>query len=355
MNDMTQPKVYKFNEKQLKLIVESQKSKPELQLEILDQTANAFGKFLTWGFKQSVNAFKYLTGIGVNVYIGDKFTRTGKFPVKKQNPLAPLSLYNSELSALPKGYENLFKTIYNGAQAGQDIENQNTENNDVFQNIVNNLKFDSFDGITYPIKFQFQNLQRDAKENATLMMTTWGLKFNVASSGKATEQNNMIFNLVAFSSQGASMDRFLAMASKTEKNNDLLKMISRFGSANADNMSLIFSDAGQAQKFEKVMKKQIDDHMKVLIGHLNSDMGVKNTIKAPTITVKVANTLIGDVKLQPENQPARPVDEIDNDIKELNRQIQLYQNQENYKDYVTQLNTALNKLVLKKQEIINKK
>jgi len=348
---MTKQKIYRINENQLKVIVESQKSSPQLQTEVLDSLASGFGKLLTFTFKQSVNAFKYFSGIGVNVFIGNKYTSTGKVKLKKNNPLSPLSLYNAKLTSLPQGYEKLFTTISTGIKGVSESQPKDAKPVS-YESILKNLKFDNTNGITYPIKFEFQNLDKKAKENSVIMMTTWGLIFNVVCAGQASEPSTMTFNLVSFQSQGPSFDLFLKQLAQSEKKDqELIKSLSKFNTTGRDTFSLIFSNASQSRKFETVMAKQIQDHMKVLIGHLNSDMGVKKAIQVPTIKVTVANTLIGDVKLQAENQKAPPVDEIDDDIEEIQRQIKLYQDQDQYRSYIQDLNTILNKLALKRKEI----
>ena len=364
---MGKTKIYKFNQNQLKLIVESQKSSPQLQTEILDRTADNFGKILTWGFKQSINAFKYLSGIGVNVFYGNRYTPTGKFPLKKRNPLAPLSLYKPQLAGLPQNYQNIFKTFYNEIGTNKNQNNTTTNNQQTTDQsnpgetsidaVINELKFDNVNGVTYQIKFQFQNLKKEAKENAELMMTTWGLIFNVKCEGNATENNTMTWELVGFSSQGPSVSRFLSMASGKQgdkEGNVLVKALSQYAGASSNQLSLIFTNKNEASRFAKGMKKQIDDHMKVMIGQVNSDMGVKNTIKVPMVSVIVSPLLIGDSNLQPENQKAKPINEIENDINEIMRQIELYKDQDQYKKYVEQLNYILKRLVLQRKQVQNK-
>jgi hypothetical protein len=339
---MAQPKVYKFNENQLKLIVESQKSSPQLQTEILDQTANAvgniIGKVLSFGFKQSVNAFKFFNGIGVNVYQGTLFTKEGKVDIKKHNPLAPLSLYNPTLVSLPQGYQNLFTTISNGL-------NVNAQQNQ--EEILQNMTFDDVPKVVYRIKFQFQNLKKDAKENSALMMTTWSLVFKVDCNGKATEQSTMNFTLDRFTSEGVSLERVISQMMGSQTNPNAMNTIS--GNLGAiDELSLIFTKQDQAQKFEKVMKKQIDDHMKIMIAQLNKQMGVTNAIKTPQVTVKVNPNLIGDSKQDLSNMN---VDDIQNDIDECLRQIQLYQNDANHEAYVASLRIMVNRLLVLKQQL----
>lgn len=368
---MSQKKVYKINENQLKLIVGSQKTNsPQLQTEMLDATAAAFTKLLSWGFKQSISAFKYLTGIGVNVFSGDRYTPTGKVPVKKSNWLLPLGLYNPKLIGKPKNYQNLFTTLYQGIQTidkGNDSQDLNqtddagsTDNNTMnLDDVSTNLKFDSVDGIVYNIKFQFTNLKKEAKENAELMMTTWALIFNVVCQGKVTDTNTMLWSLVGFSSQVPNFMQMLSMASKNNGNpNDkdeqgldkFFKKISNYGDSSANDFSLIFSNTGQSQKFEQVMKQQIDANMKVMIGELNAKMGLQNVIKQPQITVKVHSNLIGDIKIQ-ETQSIKPLDELENDLQEIARQIAFYKDQEQYQDYVAQLKSIFTRLMLNREQI----
>jgi len=378
---MSNRQVYKISEKQFKLIVEIQKRSPQLQTEILDRTAGAFTKLLSFGFKQSMNAIRYLAGIGVNVFYGDRYTPTGKFPVKKSNPLAPLSLYQPELAGLPQNYQKLFTTIYTGFNAidvaknnqrvnqndyGGGITNQgkhgggmnfNYQNIKKLDEIVDNLKFDDVKDIVYQIKFKFQNLKKEAKENAELMMTTWSLIFNVNSEGNVSNNNTMQWELVGFNSQGPSIGRFLSMATKKENNNNeddrLLRALSQYASAPTNQLSLIFSNQGQAGKFAKVMKTQIDTHMKIMIGQLNAQMGSKDVIKQPTVSVIVNPILIGDSKIQPQNQKGN-MNDIENDMNEILRQIKIYQDQDQYQDYINKLKYILNKLAIQRKQLQNK-
>lgn len=350
---MRKKKVYKINENQLKLIVGKQKQSPQLQTEVLDRTAEGFGKLLSWGFKQSINAFKFFNGIGVNVFSGDRFTPNGKFPVKKYNPLAPLSLYNAKLTDLPKNYQNLFKTISTGIPSTDNNDDADDEYN--VDSLVNDeFRFDTVKNITYPVKFEFQNLKREAKENSDLMMTTWALIFNVTSKGIATSYSSMDWELVGFSSQGASITRFLsAMMNKENTTNDVLRTLSKYDEdfIGANRLSLIFSSVSESEKFNKVMKKQIEVHMKTIIEQLNAKMGVKNAIKTPEIVVKVNPTLIGDAKIQPQNKPTLSLEEIENDMSEILEQIQKYKNQKTYQEYIKKLIYIYNKLKLQREQI----
>ena len=353
---MNRPKIYKFNKNQMKLIVESQKSSPQLQTEILDQTADAFGKFLTFGFRQSANIFKYFTGIGVNVFFGTQFTPTGKVPIKKNNPLAPLSLYKPTLTELPTGYEKLFETVAGGIKTidatkeqGQDNQDKDTNKEEESNQTLKQLKFDDVDQILYRIKFEFQNLQKNAKENQSIMATTWGLIFKAKCSGNITETNQITFTLVGFTSQGPSAEQYLSALTDKDKN-AILKMVGTSGKG----FSLIFSDQSQAAKFAKVMKTQIDKHMKVIIGNLNADMGV-NVIKVPTVDIVINPTLIGDSKIQPQNQPVDP-NQLAEDIKTITEKIKEYQNNTdtNSQTFLKQLRIVLNRLVLKQEELKQK-
>ena len=373
-------KVYKINENQLKLIVESQKSSPQLQTEAFDHTAQAFGKLLSWGFKQSINAFKYFAGIGVNVYHGKVFTTTGKYPVKKQNPLAPLSLYSPQLTGMPKNYQNLFTTIYNGlpnisnnqTQPTQGTQTQQQNNNTDQQtqgqgtettqgtqqtashpknlnDVINNLKFDNTNAISYPLKFKFQNLKREAKENSELMMVTWNLVFNVTCSGNITNDNQMNWELVEFSSHGPDIEAFLSQSKNNKDPLDRLFKTINYSKNNTNELSLIFSNQGQSQKFANSMTKQIQSHMKILIGQLNAKMGVRDAIHVPQITVTVINTLVGDVNIQPQNQNNISPETIQDDLNEVLRQIQLYKGKN--PEYTNKLNAIANQLGLKLHQL----
>ena len=338
---MDERKIYKVNERQLKVIVESQKSSPQLQTEVLDSLGGMFLGLLTSTFKRTSQAFKYFAGIGVNVYYDDRFTSSGKFPIKKNNPLAPLSIYKSELSGLPQNYQNLFKTIY----GDMDKVQQN-------KNIIDQLKFDSVNGIVYPIKFQFQNLKKEAKENSSLMMTTWSLVFNVVSSGRAIDNNEMKFELVKFISQGPAISQFLSQASKNKNDQDILNVISQYASAQMSSNELIFNSQSEANRFKQAMKNQIDEHMKVIIGLVNAKMGVNQVIKIPTVTVDVSPNLVGDSNIQPQNKkPNITIQQLDTDINEIQRQINLYTGQDQYKDYIKDLQFMLNKLSLMKVQL----
>lgn len=364
---MSQKKVYKINENQLKLIVGSQKTNsPQLQTEMLDATAAAFTKLISWGFKQSIAGFKYMTGVGVNIFYGDRYTPTGKYPVKKTNWLLPLGLYKPTLVGMPQNYQNLFKTLYTGMQSIDSTGNQQGEVGDTNNETLNldtlstNLKFDDVQGIVYNIKFQFTNLKKEAKENAELMMTTWALVFNVDCQGKVTDNNTMKWTLVGFSSQGPSISQFLSAAAKGKGDNEgegFLKALSKIAgastNASTNQLSLIFSNTSQAQKFAKAMTQQINNHMKVIIGQTNANMGQKNTIKQPQVTVTVDPKLIGDSKIQ-ETQTTKPLEEIENDLREIARQIDLYKDQEQYKNHINQLKYVFNRLLIQREQIKQK-
>lgn len=361
---MNKKNIYKINERQFKLIVEQQKKQePQLQTEAFEALADAFGKLLTTTFKGTVNAFKYFSGIRVNVFRGGQFSKSGKVPVKKNNPLAPLSLYKPQLQGLPKNFEKLFVTLKGGIdEISQEIDTPEEEKQapGIIENTMSNLIFNDVkqeDPITYPIKFEFQNINKEHKVNQAIMMTTWNLAFGVTSDKKdVTEQSTLTFNLFSFSSQGPSIERMLDSLGKNKEDQDLLKfmnMRSRIAQSSSPNeFSLIFSDEGQASRFSRVMEKQIKDHMKILIEQLNYGFGVKNMIKVPNIVVRVENHLIGDVQLQTSAQPIEvTAEEIDNDINEINRQINLYKNNKQYEKYIQQLNFLKTKLELRKKTI----
>lgn len=361
---MKKQNIYKIDERQFNLIVEQQKKQdPQLQTEAFEALADAFGKLLTSTFKGTVNVFKYFTGIRVNVFRGGQFSKSGKVPVKKNNILAPLSLYKPELQGLPKNFEKLFVSLNGGINnISQEIDTPEEEKqaDSIVENTMSNLVFDDVkqeNPITYPIKFEFQNINKEHKVNQAIMMTTWNLAFTVTSDKKdVTEQSTLTFNLFAFSSQGPSIERMLSSLGKNKEDQDLFKFMnisSRIAQGSSPNeFSLIFSDQGQASKFARVMEKQIKSHMKILVEQLNYSFGVRNIIKVPNIVVKVENFLIGDVQLQTSAQPMQiTAEEIDNDINEINRQINLYKNNNQYKDYIQQLNYIKTKLELRKKMI----
>jgi hypothetical protein len=226
---------------------------------------------------------------------------------------------------------------------------------------LDNLEFNDTQ-IIYPIKFQFQNLKRDAKENAALMMTTWSLIFDVTSTGNVTGNNSMVFNLIAFKSQGLSFARAFTQANKKDKEDDdwgnFMKSFSKIAGASEgdiNELSLIFSSQSEAAKFKRAMTKQIDDGMKVLIAQFNNKFDVKNVIKQPTITVTINNGLIGDSNIQTQNKSINNGNDIESDMKEIIKQIEKYKDQDQYQDYVKQLKYIYNKLSFQIKQQNNKR
>ena len=356
---MKSKKVYKINEHQLKLITDNQKTTPQLQTEIFDSLANSFGKLLTWGFKQSVSAFKFLSGIGVNVYYktGDTFNPRGAVPIKKNNPLAPLSLYNPNLSALPENWQNLFVGLNKAIKTLPPKGQEQDQSKEQIQTMLSQVKFDDINDdkpIVYKIKFQFQNLKKEAKENSELMMITWHLKFEAKSNGKITENSSITFNLIEFSSEGINFGNIFGKEGGGF-NQQFMKNVSQ---VSGKDFRLVFSNSREGNKFISTIQKQITDSLDKFIGQANADIGEKDLIKNPTIKVTI------DPKLNPGQTPNVPnqtnqgqtdVADLDTDIAEITRQIEAYKDQDQYKAYSDQLDQLRKKLILKKEQVNNKK
>jgi hypothetical protein len=377
---MPKQKVYKITDKQMKLIVENQKkgspqlivtkksNDKQLQTEILDSLGNLFTKILTGAFKVSVNAIKYLMGVGVNVYYGEQYSKGGKYPVVKNNPLAPLSITKATLTGLPENYQNIFTKIYEGilgiSKSKEELK-KTTENepvntnqpNDVLSglesSVEENMVFNDTKGIKYPIKFEFSNLSKNDKKNATVMMSTWNLVFDVDASGKASETSTLTFNLVGFPASGPSLSRLIAAGKeKKEKESEFLsKALMKFESEAGNNISLIFSSSGQAEKFQNAMKKQIDTHMKVMISEVNTKIGTKNLIKIPNVSVVVDKRLIGSDPDKGVN-PKTKLDQTNNDLKEMITLIEKYQQYVNLNPKDTNAKNFLQDLQIKARGLI---
>ena len=360
-------KIYKFNQKQLGLIIENQKKDKQLQLEMFDATGNAFGKLLTFAFKQSVSAFKYLSGIGVNVYSGEGFSPDGRIKVKKNNPLAPLSLYNPTLAGLPKNYQNIFKTIYQGLLTISDedvksINNNDEQDVDVEKQLENQLDkylvFNSLDKdgqeIIYNIKFEFSNLDKTNKLNSTIMMSTWSLKFKVTANDENVSKTNtnLKFELTSFSSSPPSLAAIMDKFAKEVKNNPKANFEKEFEKyqQSTNEVSLIFSDQSQANKFSNVMKNQIDSQMKTIISQLNTKLKSKNLIKQPTITVDISENLTG-ISKEPIGTPEEQIKSIDGDIIKLKVLVKKYKNGTTPKEktFYTKVLQVLKTLIWKKK------
>lgn len=374
----------------MKVIVENQKKgspqlivdKPnkddkQLQTEILDSLAGLFGKLLTATFKGTINLIKYLVGVGVNVYYGEQYAKGKKYPVTKNNPLAPLSILKATLTGLPENYQNIFKSIYSGISGKGEAEDElKKDTGDTVpgegagsvtdmvtkldKSVEESLVFDSVEGIKYPIKFEFSNLKTNDKKNATVMMSTWNLIFNVESDGKkASEGSTLTFNLVGFPASGPSLARlFAAGKSGKEKETEFLtKALQKFETEVGNTISLIFSNTGQSVKFGGAMKKQISTHMKVMIAEVNKKLGTTNLIKVPTVIVNVDPGLIG-TDLEKGVNPQDKKNQVDIDIQTLSNMIKDYQKyvalnpkDTNAKDFLKTLEIKIKGLLLIKKDL----
>jgi hypothetical protein len=164
------------------------------------------------------------------------------------------------------------------------------------------------------------------------MSVTWLLAFKVTSDKKSLADNSTLnIELTDFTSQGASIEQILSQIDKNEKTNTgqvLTKALKKYGSAPTNELSIIFTDDGQATSFGNVVKKQIQDHVKVIIAQINTKLNVKDLFKIPNINVKVNSKLIGNSTESNSEvqQEKNNLEVINNDISQIEDFIKKYNN-----------------------------
>jgi len=329
---MNNNRVYKITDKQFNLIVENQKSSPQLQTEMFDAAADGLFKLIKFGFKNGVKLFKYMQGIKVEIDIKNAAGST-LFSYRKKNPLAPLGLSDPQIKRSPEGLETILPK------------------NTILSSDKDNIAFTS-GIITYPVKFKFLNLA-EKKENQELQYVTWKIMIEV----KVFDQGErIILKLIDFSSSDISINSFVKAIENDLTNNNnsklkernveaaLLKQMTKIRGG-SDDFVIKFLGRDQANRFMQVVEKQfIISVIRPFIQKYNNDRKVGDPeLVIPKIEVDVNPKLItGEVKKiinTSDNSSEISTDEIIKAIQEIRDQYNKYENIEGSEEYLKELNS----------------
>lgn len=298
-------KVYKITDKQLNVIVESQKNSPQLQTELFDRSGDILGKMLSNMFKNSVKLFKYLSGIKVEIHKND----SGKgVPIKykKKNPLAPLGLGESKLST-PK---------ISGI-----LPDESGFDDGVFS--------DGF--LVFPVKFKFLNLA-ESQENQNLQYATWNIEVKVTVNGDTLELE--LERFISGAPRRVQVSRTRGGNQQTQSDREYLEDVPMDYSA----LSVIFIGDNQAKKFMDVIQKTvIEDILTPFVTRYNRNVGQDGRIEIPKVRVKVNPEFITTEISKQTNLSDNEIQDIKDAMNALKQQRDRYQNIPGSEEYISQL------------------